>query len=67
MTLGQRLKQARESWDLTQAELSRESKINVMAISHFECDRREPRIKNLIRLCNVLGVTMDWLCRGIRV
>lgn len=51
---------------MTQLDLSKLSKINVMAISHFECDRREPRVKNLIRLCDVLGLTMDWFCRGIR-
>lgn len=63
-TLGQRLKQSRESWGWTQQELSKESGINSMAISHFECGQRSPNIRNAIRLCNALGLTMDWLTRG---
>ena len=65
-TLGERLKEARDSWDWTQAQLSEASGINSMAISHFEKDRRVPTIRNAIKLCNALGVSMDWLTRGKR-
>lgn len=65
-TLGQRLKEARESCEWTQPELARKSGVSTMTISHFECNRREPRIANLVRLADALGVTTDWLILGLR-
>lgn len=42
---------------LTQKELSKLSNINVMHISHFECGRRWPTIRNLFKLCKALVIT----------
>lgn len=65
-TIGQRLRQTRDEVGLTQLELSKASKVNAMAISHFESDRRSPNIRNAVKLCAALGCTMDWLTRGIK-
>lgn len=65
-TLGQRLREQRESMGWTQTDVAKLSGINSMAVSHFECDRREPSIRNAVKLCKALNVSMDWLTRGIR-
>lgn len=65
-TLGQRLRQSRDTLHWTQDQLSKASGVNVMALSHFECNRRAPNIRNAVRLCEALHCSMDWLTRGIR-
>lgn len=66
-TFGDRLKYSRLNFgiaattELTQQELSKLSGINSMHISHFECNRRQPSIKNLIKLCKALHVSSDFL------
>lgn len=65
MTLGQRLRKKREEQNFSQGGLSDASGVHYMAISHFECDRRIPSIRNAVKLCEALDITMDWLTRGI--
>ncbi|CAJ0778904.1 MULTISPECIES: helix-turn-helix domain-containing protein [Ralstonia] len=57
----ERLKQAREErgWSLAKlgyaAEMSREQ------VAHYECGRKEPRLKCLIRLADALDCSLDFL------
>lgn len=65
-TIGERLRYARENFGIqprmiTQQELSILSGINSMQISHFECNERKPSCTNVIRLCEALGISSDWL------
>lgn len=59
--LEQRLKVARGLRRMTARELAQRSGLTPMAISHFECGRRAPSLRNLARLADALGVSTDFL------
>lgn len=55
-----RLKETRENFArMTQEELSKASGINVMQISHFECGRRLPSLKNYAALVKALHTNAE--------
>lgn len=56
-----RLKEYREKLGLSQAELAEMAKVPPSSISNFESGNREPALKTLRRLCDVLKVTADSL------
>jgi len=55
------LQVARSIRNLTQAELSKLSKLHPSSISHFERGKREPSLHNLVRLCRALNCSADYL------
>lgn len=57
--LGQFLKQCREFRGLSQTGLADLTGLQASAISHFECNRREPSLANLHKLADGLGMTLD--------
>ena len=61
MTFGKNLKRIRETIGLSQAELAKKSKLTNAAISHFETGRRDPSLKNIIKLCKGLGCSPNVL------
>lgn len=67
MSFGKRLSLARKNLKLTQPELARlcgwESQSR---ISMYERDQREPSNRELVRLADILGVTIDWLLRDTK-
>lgn len=62
----QRLKQARNSKELTQKELSDLSGVSTVMISQYERSEistgKNPALNNVYSLANALGVSIDWLC-----
>ena len=46
---------------LSQTELSKKTGLEPSHISHFECGRRVPSVKNLIKLAKALNCTMEEL------
>ena len=61
-TLGKRIKAARESAGLMQADLA--SKIGVKSagvISNWETDKSKPDADKIVSLCNVLGLSCSYL------
>lgn len=59
------LREVRESLGMSQSELGSEAGLLPSAINHFEAGRREPNIKNLVKLAKTLRVTTDRLLFGI--
>jgi transcriptional regulator with XRE-family HTH domain len=57
----ERLRQAREENNLTQAELGEKTGLPPSSISHFEKGPRKPSFDNLRRLAAALHVTTDYL------
>lgn len=57
----QRLQRLREDRDLSQDELSKKSKLQPSAISHFETGARKPSFDNLRKLADALETTVDYL------
>lgn len=58
-----RLREARVSQGLTQAELAKRTGLQPCAIAHFEAGRRTPSMANFIRLVNALGCSADWMLK----
>jgi transcriptional regulator with XRE-family HTH domain len=59
--LAQRIKEARRLKSLVQEDLARSLGVTVGTISGYERDYREPDLKTLARLAEILGVTTDYL------
>ena len=64
MTLGGRITLARESINLTDAQLSRRLGVMLKTVRNWETDRSEPRGNKLATLSGVLGVSLQWLVTG---
>ena len=65
--LAERIKQARQSKNLSQKQLAQRIGVSASAISQYESNSHfhsEPSIKNLINIANVLGVSFEWLATG---
>lgn len=56
-----RLIEARKLKNWSQSKLASKAGFEPSAISHFESGRRKPSFKNLIKLAQILMVTLDYL------
>ena len=56
MTVGQRIKEARKNAGLTQRELAEKSGTATGTIQQYELGKRQPRLKQLLRIAETLGV-----------
>jgi transcriptional regulator with XRE-family HTH domain len=63
-TFGDRLAAARESADMTQAELARRLGVRVSTLRSWENDVSEPRANRLSMMAGLLNVSMMWLING---
>ena len=64
MSLGQRLKQRRESLKITQRQLAESLEVTPQHISAIEQDKRIPSLSFLTKLAEELGITIDYLVAG---
>jgi transcriptional regulator with XRE-family HTH domain len=55
------LKQVRLSRGWTQSQLAERCGMDQSAIAHFESNRRQPTLRNLIKLADALGCSLDQL------
>lgn len=63
-TFGDRLAAARESAEITQAELARRLGVRVATLRSWENDLSEPRANRLSMTAGLLNVSMMWLING---
>ncbi len=61
MPLGENLKNARESRNMTQQELAGRVHVNSVNISYFENGYKIPSIATLVRIADVLDCSIDGL------
>lgn len=59
--LGIRIRNARESKNLTQEQLAEMTGLSNNYISNIERNRSIPSLETLVKICNVLEVTPDFL------
>jgi transcriptional regulator with XRE-family HTH domain len=66
MTIGERLREARERRFLTQSELGQQAGLQIATISRIENDHHEgrPRLATIRRLAEALGVEPGWIMFG---
>ena len=63
MTLGQKLTNLRKARNMTQEELSEAIGVTRQTISKWELDTSTPDLDYLCKLCDLFGVTADYLIR----
>lgn len=63
-TFGDRLAAARETADMSQAELARRLGVRVATLRSWEDDLSEPRANRLSMMAGLLNVSMMWLING---
>ena len=61
MTTGQRIKKARKSAGMTQAELAKKLNIPFQSISQWERDIRKPKYETLLRIADALSLNFSEL------
>ena len=61
MIFSERLKRLRKEKKLTQKELAEQIGISQKSYSHWETGKNEPSLENLIKLVDLLEVSIDWL------
>lgn len=61
MTFPERLKMLRDDKGFTQQQLAEVLNITVSSVSHYENGSRQPSIEILIRLADVMNVSVDYL------
>lgn len=66
LSLGNRIKAAREETGITQEELAEHVGISRAAVARYESGEIEPKIKNLVAIATRLNVTTDYLL-GIEI
>ena len=64
MTLGDRIRQAREQADISQAELARRIGISKNAMNAIEAGDTDPRASRIEAIAQELGVSTDALLLG---
>lgn len=64
MTTGERIRQARKSAGMTQAELARRLDVTPQTVSQYERGLINPKIETLRKFADALGVTSEVLLRG---
>lgn len=60
--IAERIKQKREELQMTQRDLAKAARAALGAISMYENAQVRPSINTMIRIANVLDVSIDWLC-----
>jgi transcriptional regulator with XRE-family HTH domain len=64
MSIGDRVRQAREAAKLSQEALAREVTCASMSVSRIERDYGTPNLTILTRIAKRLGKRLDWLVTG---
>lgn len=58
---GERVKMMRNLRGLTRSEFAKQLGVSTALVSAYEVGKREPSIKNLIALTQILNIGADWL------
>lgn len=62
--LGERIKQRRKQMGITQEKLAEAMDVSIQMISNLEQGKKAIRPENLVKLCNVLRISADFLLTG---
>jgi len=65
MTLGERIMTLRMEQQMSQSDLAEALDVSRQSISKWETDSSVPELDKLVALCEIFGVSMDMLVRGI--
>ncbi len=65
MTLGERIAAQRSAHRLSQSDLAEQLEVSRQSVSKWETDASVPELDKLTKMCEIFGLTMDQLVRGI--
>lgn len=65
MSIGQRIKQSRLAADYTQEKLAKKVGVSQQTIASWEAGESRPNRRKHFVICDVLGLSPDWLQRGV--
>ncbi len=65
MTLGERIAAQRSKRGLSQSDLGEQLDVSRQSVSKWETDASVPELDKLTKMCEIFGLTMDQLVRGI--
>ena len=65
MTLGERICQYRIERRLSQQEVAEKLEVSRQSVSKWETDGAVPELDKLVKLCELFGVGLDELVRGV--
>ena len=65
--IGRRIQEIRKMRKMSQADLAEYTNMSVSYISHIETSIKKASLESLVRIANVLGVTVDQLLNGNQV
>lgn len=63
-SLGSRVQAARQDKGMTLDDLHALADLSVGYLSDLENDKRNPSVRNIIKISDVLEVSVEWLIRG---
>ena len=64
--IGTRINVRRKALGLTQEQLAERMEVSVQMISNLELGKKAIRPENLVKLCNILDVSAEYILRGQR-
>lgn len=64
--VGKRIEHLRRALKLSQTEFAAKAKLNRSSVALWELGRQRPGIPPAQRICDVYGVTLDWIFLGRR-
>ena len=64
--LGQRIRLRRLELDLSQEDLAEKAGISTSFIGHIERAEKSATLDTFDRICEVLGLSLDYLARGVK-
>jgi transcriptional regulator with XRE-family HTH domain len=65
MSFGRNLQRLREQAGLSQSELAKKANVSVKTLQNWEIDRNQPRFDAIVKLAQVLGVSIESFVAGM--
>jgi transcriptional regulator with XRE-family HTH domain len=65
MSFGRNLQELREKAGLSQSELAKKANVSIKSLQNWEIDRNQPRLDAIVKLAQVLGVSLEALTSGV--
>ena len=62
--IGNRISKRRKQLNLTQEVLAEKMNVSVQMISNLERENKSIKIENLLKLCEILNVSTDYILKG---
>lgn len=62
--MGVRIANRRKECNMTQEQVAEQMNVSIQMISNLELGKKAIRPENLVKLCQVLGITADYILTG---